>query len=109
MIGQMHGDPVEAVRNRRTARTPGFVVRSEHEMINEKLRATLKEVCQRSAPFVGFEPILLPNGNPRQFLSLSCDLVAAPRQFLFGLEQLQARGEPLIACSGFVFWHSWTL
>ena len=39
MVGQVHGDPVEPVRDRRAGRTPGGVVGPEHEMIDEELRA----------------------------------------------------------------------
>jgi len=68
MVGQMHGDPVEAVRDCRAGRAPCRPVRSEHEVVNEKLRAPSEEVCLRGAALVGVEAILLVDPNPRQFL-----------------------------------------
>jgi hypothetical protein len=46
MMGQMHGEPFEAVRDRRTGRTAGGVVGPEHEVIDEELRASAEEVFE---------------------------------------------------------------
>src|SRR5262245_11149389 len=59
---------------------------AEHEVIDEELRAPLEEVLQRGAPFLGLESVLLVDPNPRQFLTLLGQLVAAPHQFLLGLK-----------------------
>jgi hypothetical protein len=75
MIGQVHGKPVEAVRNRRAGRTPCRVVGAEHEVVDEELRAPSEKVRKRSAPLVGLEAILLVDANPRQ-------LLPSPRQFV---------------------------
>jgi hypothetical protein len=53
------------------------------------LRAPSEEVCQRGAPLVGLESILLVDPNPRQLLPPRRQLVATPRQLLLGPEQLQ--------------------
>src|SRR6266702_56003 len=50
MVGQMHDDPVEAVRDRRAGRAAGGVVGPEHEVVDEELRAPSEEVRQRGAP-----------------------------------------------------------
>jgi hypothetical protein len=55
-------------------------------MVDEQLRAPLEEVCQRSAPFVGVEAVVLLDLDPRQFLAPTSQLVAAARQFLFVFE-----------------------
>src|SRR5262245_10632904 len=101
----MHDEPVEAVRDRRAGRTAACVVRPEHEMVDEELRAAAEKVRKRGIAFVGFEPILLVDPNPRQFLALLRQLVVSPRQLLLRLEQLQARCEPLLACPGPVLRH----
>jgi hypothetical protein len=68
MVGQVNHEPVEAVRDRRTGRTPRRVGGPEHEVIDEDLRALPEEVRQRAAPLVGLESILLVGPNPWQFL-----------------------------------------
>jgi hypothetical protein len=59
---------------------------AEHEVIDHELRAPLEEVRQRGAPFIGLEPILLADADPRQFLTAPRHLVAAPTQLLLRLE-----------------------
>src|SRR6266478_9424604 len=98
MVGQVYGEPVEAVRDRGAGRAPGGVVGPEHEVIDEELRAPPEQTRQRSAPLISIKSILLINPNPRQLLPPPSQLVAAPREFLLCLEQLEPRGEPLFAC-----------
>src|SRR5918998_1645559 len=86
---------VDPVRDRRAGRTPCRVVRPEHEVVDEELRAPSEEVCQRGAALVGLESILLVDPNPRQLLPPLRQLVAAPGELLLRPEQLEPRGEPL--------------
>jgi hypothetical protein len=76
---------VEAVGDRRAGRTPRRVVRPEHEVIYEELRASSEEVCQGGATLVSLESILLVDTNPRQFLPPPGKVVAAPRELLLRL------------------------
>ena len=101
----MNYEPVKAVRDRRAGRTARRVVGPEHEVVDEELRAPSEEVCQRGAPFIGLESILLVDPNPRQFLPPPRQLVAAPRELLLRLEQLEPRCEPLFTCPGRVLRH----
>src|SRR5689334_15299564 len=101
----MDGKTVEAVGNRGARWTARRVVGSEHEVVDEKLRAPPEEVRQRGAPFIGLEPVLLVDPDPRQLLTLPRQLVAAPRQLLLRLEQLEARCQPLLTCPGHVSRH----
>src|SRR5207245_8545594 len=84
MVGQMHDDPVEAVRDRRAGRAAGGVVGPEHEVVDEELRAPSEEVRQRGAPLVRLESILLVDPQPRQLLPPPRQVVAAPRELLLG-------------------------
>jgi hypothetical protein len=74
-------------------------------VVDEELRAPLEKVCQRGAPLVGLESIYLVETNPRQFLPPPRQHVAAPRELLLRLEQLEPRGEPFFTCSGYVLRH----
>ena len=105
VVGQVDDEAVEPVRDRRAGRTPRRVVGPEHEVVDEELRAPSEEVCQRGAPLVGLESILLVDPNPRQLLPPPRQLVAAPRQLLLRLEQLEPRCEPLFTCPGHVLRH----
>ena len=108
MVGQVHDDPVEAVRDRRAGRAAGSVVGPEHEVVDEELRAPSEEIRQRGAPLVGLESILLVDPHPRQLLPPPRQVVAAPRELLLRLEQLEPGREPLFTCPGSVLRHcSW--
>jgi hypothetical protein len=61
-------------------------------VVDEQLRTPSEEVCQRDAPLVGLESILLVDPDPRQLLPLPRQLVAAPRELLLRVEQLEPRG-----------------
>jgi hypothetical protein len=72
-------EAVEPVRDRRAGRTPRRVVGPEHEVVDEELRAPSEEICQRGAPFIGLESVLLVDPDPRQLLTSPRQLVAVPR------------------------------
>src|SRR5438132_4605827 len=101
----MNDGAVEPVRDRRARRAPRRVVGPEHEVVDEELRAPPEESGQRGAPLVGLESILLVDPDPRQRLPPPRQLVAASRQLLLPLEQLEPRGEPFLTCSGHVLRH----
>src|SRR5204863_2074629 len=105
VVGQVNDEAVEPVRDRRAGRTPCRVVGPEHEVVDEELRAPSEEVCQRGAPLVGLESILLVDPNPRQLLPPPRQLVAAPRQLLLCLEQLEPGPKPLFTCPRYVLRH----
>src|SRR5439155_820857 len=68
VVRQVDDEAAEPVRDRRAGRTPRRVVGPEHEVVDEELRTPSEEVCQRGAPLVGLESILLVDPNPRQLL-----------------------------------------
>ena len=100
VVRQVDDEAVEPVRDRRAGRTPRRVVGPEHEVVDEELRAPSEEVCQRGAPFIGLESVLLVDPDPRQLLPPPRQLVAAPRQLLLLLEQLEPRCKPFFTCPG---------
>src|SRR5215216_5380584 len=93
----MHDNAVEPIRDGRAGRAPRLVIGSEHEMIDEELRTSLKEVHERDLSLAGLELILLVDPNPRQLLPAQRKLVAATRQLFLFLQQLDSRGEPLVS------------
>src|SRR5205085_7221184 len=105
VVRQVDDEAVEPVRDRRAGWTSRLVVGPEHEVVDEELRAPAEEVCQRGAPLVGLESILLVDANPRQLLPAPRQLVTLPRELLLRLEQLEPRCEPLVTCPGDVLRH----
>src|SRR6266480_7842558 len=101
----MNCDAVEAVRDRRAGRTPSFVVGPEHEVVDEELRASPEEISEGRFSFVGLEAVLLVDSHPGQLLPPLRQLIAPPRQFLLGLEQLQPGRKPLFTCSSLMVSH----
>src|SRR5207249_7547530 len=85
--------------------TPRRVVRTEHVVIDEELRAPSEEVCQRGAAVFGVEFVLLVDPDPRQLLPPSRQLIAAVRQLLLRLQQLEPRRKPLFTRPGLVRGH----
>src|SRR5215472_5670268 len=65
-------------------------------MIDEELRAPSEEVFERGAPFVGVEPILLVDADPRQLLPPPRQFVAVARQLLLRRQQVEPHLQPLL-------------
>src|SRR5262249_61009216 len=93
---------VEAVRPRRAGRAARRVRRAEHEVIDDQLRAPVKELSQRLWPLGGVEPVVLLDRYPGQRAPRGRELVAAARQLLFPREQFVAGRLPLLAGCDFV-------
>jgi hypothetical protein len=55
-------------------------------MVDEELRASSEEVCERGAPLIGAEPVLLVDRDPRQLPPPPRQLVAAPGELLLRLQ-----------------------
>ncbi len=108
VIGEVDDGAVEAVRDRRAARTPCRVLGPEHEVIDEELRASSEEIGEERCALVGLEAVLLVDPNPGQLLPPPRQFVAPPRQRLLGLEQLQPGRKPLFTCSGLVIGHGFS-
>src|SRR5262249_60282933 len=60
---------------------------------------------RRGSSLVGLESIRLVDPAPRHLLSSLRQLVAAPRERLLRLEQLEPRREPLFPCPPLVLHH----
>src|SRR4051812_4196075 len=99
MVGQVHREPVEPVGDGRASGAAGGVVGTEHEVVDQHLRAPAEQITERSAAVGGVEAILLLDRDPGQLHPAAGHLVALMRQLLLGLEQLEARSPPLFAGS----------
>src|SRR5579859_3319813 len=99
-MGQVDDEAVEPVRDRRARRAPDLVLGPKHEVIDEELRASSKEIGKRGRAPISLESVLLVDSDPGKRLPLPCHLVALPRQRLLGLEQFQPRRAPFFLRSG---------
>ena len=71
VVRQVDDDGVEAIGDGGAGRAAGRVVGAEHEVVDQQLRASLKEFGQGGAAVVGIEAVRLVEANPRQCLATS--------------------------------------
>jgi hypothetical protein len=66
---------VEVVGDQRAAFAAGVPVRTEHEVVDEQLRASGDELRQRPRPLGGVELVELFDRHPGELAAHSCELV----------------------------------
>jgi hypothetical protein len=93
----MHSEAIEPVGDHRAGRTASLVIGSEHEVIDEKLRASAEKVLERGHAIVGVESVGLVDLHPRQLLTAPRHFVAEPCHLFFAVEQLEPGAQPFIA------------
>ncbi len=96
---------VEAVRNRGAHRTSRLVVGAEHEVVDDKLGATVEQLIERLLPVRGLKYVGLFDRHPRQLPTLPGERVAHPGQLLLSGQQRGARGLPLFASGDLMLGH----
>src|SRR4029453_9140447 len=102
---QMWDDAVECVRDRRAGRAAGFIVGAEHEVVDDKLTATVEQLCQRPRAVVGVEGVFLLDRDPWQLPPLTRQFVAQARVLLLVHEELLPRRTPFVARTNPVLRH----
>src|SRR5437879_9066305 len=88
---------VKVVRQIRAALATFFPARAEHEVIDDQLTATVKEIGQRFFAIRPIEYVILVYFNPWQLASMPAHFIAQPRQFLLTRQQVLARNEPFVS------------
>jgi hypothetical protein len=96
---------VHAIGHRRAGRAPRLVARSEHEVIDQKLGATIEELGQRPRTRVGVEAVVLLNRHPRQLAALLSELVRLPGVLLLSSQQLLTRRLSFLTAADLVILH----
>src|SRR5207248_8891467 len=81
------------------------VVRAEHDVVGEQLRAPVEEVAQRLLAVLGFELVLLVDADPGQIATRSRDLLVSLGMLGLELGELVPGHLPLLAGSDPVFGH----
>src|SRR5689334_15937881 len=104
----MDDGTVEAVSDCRAGRAAADVVGSEHEVVDQQLRASSEQVGERRGALIGIEAVILLDANPRELLSLLGHFVAATGQLLLGYEQVHPGRKPLVTRSGLMTGHSFS-
>ncbi len=92
----MHADTVVIVGPEGTGLASSFPVRTQHEMVDEQLAASGKELRQRLPAFGRVEHIGLGHGFPRQVAPPLAQFIAQLRELLFLGEQRFACCQPLV-------------
>src|SRR5436190_8352326 len=98
----MNREAFEAVGDHRARRAAGLEVRAEHEVIDHELRTAAKEVLQGCRSGISLKTVLLIYTYPGQGLAPFRQFVAATREFLLGLEQIEPGGEPFLPAASLV-------
>ena len=74
----------------------------DHEVFDEKLAASIKQLRQHDLAFRRVENIFLVDLYPRQRATFRGQLIAQACQFLFPFEQILARDQPFFSRNNFV-------
>ncbi len=72
-------------------------VGTEHEVLDDKLAASVEQIGERLRAVGSVEHVVLFDLDPRQRAAFRAELVAQAGEFLFLAQQFLARGQPFIA------------
>src|SRR3981081_3104749 len=92
----MHDDPIIVVGPEGAAFASFLPIRTEHEMLDDELPVSGKELRQALLPVRPLENVLLVDADPGQIASLRAQLIAQPGEFLFLRQVLLARLDPFV-------------
>src|SRR5579872_968808 len=93
---QVDTDAIVIVRPERTAFAADIPIRAKHEVMDDELGSSGKQISQRLLPRWAVENVGLLDEFPWQFTPLAAQLVPKARElFLLG-EECFARSDPLI-------------
>ncbi|MNL51527.1 hypothetical protein D3C87_1746310 [compost metagenome] len=90
----MNRDAVEIVGPERAVLAPFLPVGSQHEMVDDQLRAPGEEIGKRQGAGRPIEPVGFFHAFPRHFHAAARQRLPLPREFLFGGKQVQACLQP---------------
>ena len=102
MVVEVRQDPVYVIDFERATDALRRLSRRHHEVLDEKLAATVEQVRQRELAFRGVKNVFLIDLHPRQRPSFRSQLIAQPSQFFLPFEQVLARNQPLGAGDNFM-------
>src|SRR5260370_14284843 len=77
-------------------RASHVVAGMKHEVIDNELTASVKQVSESLTPVRSIKNIVFADGLPRKLATLLIELVAKAGEFLFFGEERGSRGEPVV-------------
>src|SRR5690349_8168758 len=102
----MRDEAVEAIGNGRARWATGGVVRAEHEVVDEHLRAPAEQLSERLHAVVGVEAVVLVDPDPRQLTAATGELVTAAGVRLLVVEEFESSLQPVLTATDRVRGHS---
>ena len=102
VVLQMYENSFDMVNFQRATHALRYLPRPHHEMLDEKLAASVEKVSERHLPFWRVEDVILLDLHPGQGATLDGQFVAQSRELLFLAEQVLARNQPLFLRDDFV-------
>src|SRR5258707_13468531 len=94
---QVRNDAVEIVSSQRAMRASHVVTRMKHEVIDNELAASVKELSQTLTPVRSIKNIVFADVLPRKLTTLLVKLVAKASEF-FSLARNAVRAESQSSC-----------
>src|SRR4029453_10044257 len=102
---QVWEHPVDGVGDRGVDGAARLVARAKHEVVDEQLGSSVKQLGERPLAVVRIEAVLLLHPHPGQLASLQRELIAEPGVLLLAYQQPLTSSEPFLACSDLVINH----
>ena len=93
----MHDAAVEMIGHHRATGATFLPVWPEHKMIDEQLRAPVKEVGKRFLALRAVKDVVLFDFDPRLLAALYAEIVLESRKLLLLFKELFARIHPLVS------------
>src|SRR5256885_15898114 len=102
----MHARTVDLIAQVRASRAGAkLVIRPEHDVVGEQLRAPVEKLGERLLPVLGVELVLLLHPDPGKLAALFGHLLAELRVLGLELRELISSSLPFLAASNFVVLH----
>jgi hypothetical protein len=80
---------------------PFFPLRVEHEVVDDELSATFKQIAECPLAVWAVEDVILFNFYHRQSSPFGPKTIELPGDLLFALQMLLASNEPFVLCNDF--------
>src|SRR5215472_19362094 len=101
----MDQHPVEVIGPERAARARFLPARIKHQMVDDQLLSSGKQLAQGLLAVGPFENIVLVDAHPGQLAALMAQLVTQPRELFLPGEQHLALFDPLLSGNDSMVFH----
>ena len=97
MVPEMHQRALDLVHFERATDAAFGPVGAEHEVLDDKLAASIEQIGERHLAVGSVEHVVLFHLDPGKRATFGAQLIAQAGEFLFLAQEFLARGNPFIA------------